>query len=66
MDNQPELKPFISEFQGRPVLNLPTGNIKFPYFSFGLNKARAIVANIDVVKEYITQCEKLLEEQKED
>lgn len=46
-----------SEYKGKPILSLPTpGKAKFP-FSFGLAKARLILAHIDEIDSFVTKHE---------
>jgi len=45
------------EYKGYPMLILTTGaNEKFP-FSFGLSKAKRIVACIEDIKKFVADCE---------
>lgn len=43
-------KPTIGEWQGKPVISLPTGS-KYP-FSFGKAKAKLIVKYFDMIKKF--------------
>jgi len=50
-------------YQGRPVLRIKDGNKdRFP-FSFGLGKAKKIVANIAAIEEFVKEQLKQLEQQ---
>ena len=49
----PQLKPYVDSYQNRPVLCIPTGNRKFPYFTFGIAKARAILNNLEAIKAFV-------------
>ncbi len=46
-------EPTVDSYKGNPILYLPmTEDGSFP-FSFGVSKARAILENLDAVKEFI-------------
>lgn len=45
------------EYQGKPVISLTrTENDKFP-FTFGVNKAKLILANIDEIQKFVEECD---------
>ncbi|MBN2355593.1 hypothetical protein JXO59_05740 [candidate division KSB1 bacterium] len=58
MDEQQETKnPVeIGEYKGRPIITLNPGE-RFP-FSFGVNKAKLILAHLDDIKAFVEKYEK--------
>ena len=52
--------PVISEYQGKPIIRIPTVDNPNPetrwhWFSFGKNKAKAIVKYFDAIKKFSEQ-----------
>ncbi len=52
-----EARPIISEYQGKPVLRVPTVDNPNPdttwhWLSFGKTKARAIVKHFEAIKKF--------------
>ena len=45
------------EYQGKPVISLiKMENDKYP-FTFGLNKAKLILANLEEIQKFVEECE---------
>ena len=56
-EEQKEVQPTIGEYQGKPILRIPTvgkANPETPWhwLSFGKNKAKAIVKYFDAIKKF--------------
>jgi hypothetical protein len=56
-DEKQEAKPTMGEYQGKPILRIPTvenpdPNTTWHWMSFGKNKAKAIVKYIDAIKKF--------------
>lgn len=52
-----EIKASRGEFKGQPVLSLMSGdNDKFP-FTFGISKARRILACIEDIKKFVAEAD---------
>jgi hypothetical protein len=56
-EEKKEVKPTVGEFQGKPVLRIPTVDNPNPdttwhWMSFGKNKAKAIVKYFDAIKKF--------------
>lgn len=54
---QEEVQPVMSEYQGKPILRIPTVDKPNPdttwhWMSFGKNKAKAIVKHFDAIKKF--------------
>jgi hypothetical protein len=49
-------KPVLGEFKGNPILTLNPDE-RYP-FSFGLSKAKLILAHIDDIRAFVEQCSK--------
>lgn len=52
-----EVQPVISEYKGKPVIRIPTVDNPDPdttwhWFSFGKNKAKAIVKYFEAIKKF--------------
>jgi len=45
-------KPFVSEYKGSKILNLPTGSEFKPTFGFGVKKAQLIVKYIKDIEKF--------------
>ena len=53
----------ISEYKGNKIISLPVaGSTKYP-FTFGLNKAKAILEYLDDIKKFVEDNEKKEEEE---
>jgi hypothetical protein len=57
MEEQHSAQPELSEFKGKPVLRIPLVDNPSPettwhWFSFGKNKAKAIVKWFDAIKKF--------------
>ena len=50
MRTQNEIGPYVNDYKGNPVLNIPMDRT---VFSFGLAKARAILVNIKDIQEFV-------------
>jgi hypothetical protein len=51
------VQPIVGEYQGKPVLRIPTVDIPSPdvawhWFTFGKAKAKAIVKHYDAIKKF--------------
>ena len=54
----------VSEYKGNMIISLPVmGSTKYP-FTFGINKAKAIIEYLDDIKKFIAENDKV-EEAKE-
>jgi hypothetical protein len=56
-ENQKEVQPVIGEFKDKPVIRIPTVDNPSPdnawhWFTFGKNKAKAIVKFYDAIKKF--------------
>ncbi|MBW7888476.1 MAG: hypothetical protein H3C35_08975 [Bacteroidetes bacterium] len=56
-DDKKPAQPEISEFKGKPVLRIPlvdepNADTQWHWFSFGKNKAKAIVKFFDAIKKF--------------
>ncbi len=56
-DNKHTIQPIIGEYQGKPVLRIPTVDNPNPdtpwhWLSFGKNKAKAIIKYFDAIKKF--------------
>jgi hypothetical protein len=56
-EEKKELKPTIGEYQGKPIIRIPTVDNPNPettwhWLSFGKNKAKAIVKYFDAIKKF--------------
>jgi hypothetical protein len=52
----------IGEYKGNAIISIPVaGSTKYP-FTFGLNKARAILEYLDDIKKFVNENEKPVEE----
>ena len=49
--NIPEVH--VSTYKGKQVLNLPTGSHRFPYFSFGVGKAKMILKHLKSIEDFV-------------
>jgi hypothetical protein len=57
MEEQQGAQPELSEFKGKPVLRIPlvdnpSPDVAWQWFSFGKNKAKAIVKWFDAIKKF--------------
>ncbi len=52
-----EKEVIIGEYKGSPTISLPTGNPRFP-FTFGLTKAKLILAYIEDIKKFVEENDK--------
>ena len=57
MEETKSVQPTIDEFQGKPIIRIPTVDNPNPdttwhWMSFGKNKAKAIVKYIDAIKKF--------------
>lgn len=51
----------VSEYKGNMIISLPVaGSTKYP-FTFGINKAKAIVEYLDDIKKFIAENDKVEE-----
>ena len=51
--SEEKLPATVSEYKGNAIISLPVANsTKFP-FTFGLNKAKAIIQYLDDIKKFI-------------
>lgn len=63
--SEEKLPATVSEYKGNAIISLPVaGSTKYP-FTFGLNKARAIMQYIDDIKKFIADNESEEEPEKE-
>ncbi len=54
----------IGEYKGRPIITLNPGD-RFP-FSFGVNKAKMILAHLDEIRAFVEKYEKQADEGNKD
>jgi hypothetical protein len=60
--SEEKLTATVSEYKGNPILSLPVaGSTKYP-FTFGLNKAKAILEYLDDIKKFVEENDKISEE----
>jgi len=57
VEEQKEVQPSVGEYQGKPILRIPTVASPNPdttwhWMSFGKNKAKAIVKYFDAIKKF--------------
>lgn len=57
MNDDDKVKPEVSEFKGNPVLRIPlvenpSPDVAWHWFSFGKNKAKAIVKWFEEIKKF--------------
>ncbi len=65
MAEEEKLGATIAEFKGNPVISLPvSGSMRYP-FTFGLNKAKAIIQYLDDIKKFIEEQEAKKEKESE-
>ena len=65
MAEEEKLGATIAEFKGNPVISLPvSGSMRYP-FTFGLNKAKAIIQYLDDIKKFIEEEEAKKEKESE-
>ncbi len=63
--SEEKLSATVSEYKGNAIISLPVaGSTKYP-FTFGLNKAKAIMQYIDDIKKFIDDNESKEEPEKE-
>jgi hypothetical protein len=63
--SEEKLTATISEYKGNAIISLPVaGSTKYP-FTFGLNKAKAILEYLDDIKKFVEDNDKKPEEPKE-
>jgi hypothetical protein len=56
-ENQQEAKPVFGEYQGKPIIRIPTvdnpnAETSWHWVSFGKNKAKAIVKHFEAIKKF--------------
>jgi len=59
-EEKKEVQPIISEYQGKPIIRIPTVDNPNPdttwyWLSFGKNKAKAIVKFYDAIKKIVEE-----------
>jgi hypothetical protein len=57
MDENNQVQPSVGEFKGKPVLRIPlvdnpSSETSWHWFTFGKNKAKAIVKFYDAIKKF--------------
>ncbi len=53
----------IGEYKGNAIISLPvSGSTKYP-FTFGVNKAKAILEYLDDIKKFVEENDKKVEEE---
>ena len=53
----------IGEYKGNAIISLPvSGSTKYP-FTFGLNKAKAVLEFLDDIKKFVEENDKKVEEE---
>ena len=63
--SEEKLPATVSEYKGNAIISLPVaGSTKYP-FTFGLNKAKAIMQYLDDIKKFIKDNETKEESEKE-
>jgi hypothetical protein len=63
--SEEKLPATVSEYKGNAIISLPVaGSTKYP-FTFGLNKAKAIMQYLDDIKKFIEDNETKEESEKE-
>ena len=63
--SEEKLPATVSEYKGNAIISLPVaGSTKYP-FTFGLNKAKAIMEYIDDIKKFVADNESKEEPEKE-
>ena len=64
--SEEKLTATIGEYKGNAIISLPvSGSTKYP-FTFGLNKAKAIMEFLDDIKKFVEDNDKKPEEEKAD
>lgn len=62
--SEEKLPASVGEYKEKPIISLPVaGSTKFP-FTFGLNKAKAILEYIDDIKKFVEDNDSNKEEEK--
>lgn len=60
--SEEKLTATVGEYKGNAIISLPvSGSTKYP-FTFGLNKARAVLEYLDDIKKFVEDNEKPEEE----
>ena len=64
--SEEKLAATVGEYKGNAIISLPvSGSTKYP-FTFGLNKARAILEYLDDIKKFVEDNPKQEKEEKKD
>lgn len=65
MSEEEKIGATIGEYKGNAIISLPVlGSTKYP-FTFGLNKAKAVLEYLDDIKKFVEDNEKKVEEKEE-
>jgi len=56
-NTEPRIPPQFDEFKGKPIIKIPLveepdQNVSWHWFSFGKNKAKAIIKYLDAIKKF--------------
>ena len=63
--SEEKMQATIGEYKGNAIISLPvSGSNKYP-FTFGLNKAKAVLEFLDDIKKFVEENDKKVEEEKE-
>ncbi len=63
--SEEKLTATIGEYKGNAIISLPvSGSTKYP-FTFGLNKAKAVLEFLDDIKKFVEENDKPAEEEAE-